>query len=107
MNKTLILGAALATLTMTPALAQSYDLSLGSGNIVPTPVSWHYHSTISEDENHPYAPSQAKLDRLRGIRAQAMPTAANDRVYVSGHYVGADPDPYIRLQLRRDQPALY
>lgn len=104
MNKTLILGAVLATLTAAPALAQSSDPSLGTGNIVPMSESGQYHSTVSGDETHSYAPSQASLDRLRGIRAQAMPEAVEDHVYASGDYVGTDPDPNIRFQLHRDQP---
>lgn len=103
MNKTLILGVALATLTVAPALAQSFNPNLGTGNIVPATTNWQ-DQAIASDAAHSYMPSQATLDRLRGIRAQAMPTAAHDRVYVSGHYVGADPDPNVRLELRRDAP---
>jgi len=104
MNKTLILGAALALLTAAPALAQSYNPNLGTGNIVPAPTARHHQATANDDAAHSYMPSQTTLDRLRGIRAQAMPTAAHDRVYVSGHYVGADPNPDVRLELRRDAP---
>ena len=107
MNKTLMLGAALAMLVAAPALAQSYNPNLGTGNIAPAAAAWQNHSNASDHEAYsPYAPSQATLDRLRGIRAQALPTMANDRVYVSGHYVGADPDPNVRLEMRRDAPDL-
>jgi hypothetical protein len=76
--KKLVLAAALATLVATPAFAQ-------------------YQST--------YAPHHVSMDRLAGIRAQAQPSMRSDDVYVNGQYVGADPDPNVRLELRRDLPA--
>jgi len=38
---------------------------------------------------------------LRGIQAQALPAVGADAVYANGAYVGADPDPQVRLQLMR------
>ena len=73
--KKLVLAAALATLVATPAFAQ-------------------YQST--------YAPRHVGMDRLAGIRAQALPSVGRDTVFVDGQYAGADPDPNVRLQLRRD-----
>jgi hypothetical protein len=78
--KKLVLAAALATLVATPAFAQ-------------------YQST--------YAPRHAGADSLAGIRAQAQPSVRGDAVYVNGQYVGADPDPNVRLELRRDIPSNY
>jgi hypothetical protein len=105
MKKQLILGAALATLMAAPALAQSYNPTYGTGNTLPFSASWHGQSaTFGLD--HAYAPSSALLQRLRGIRAQAMPAATDDPVYVYGRYAGADPDANIRFQLHRDPPGL-
>jgi hypothetical protein len=73
--KKLVLAAALATLVATPALAQ------------------YQYST---------APRHVGVDRLAGIRAQALPSMRGDDVYVNGQYAGADPDPNVRLELRRD-----
>jgi hypothetical protein len=73
--KKLILAAALATLVATPALAQ-YQYSA--------------------------APRHGVVDRLAGIRAQALPSMSGGEVYVNGQYVGADPDANVRLELRRD-----
>jgi hypothetical protein len=97
--KKLILGAALAGLLAAPALAQSYDPDYGTGNTMAMPQAWQGQTTGSA-----FAP--ATMDRLRGIRAQALPSASADPVYAYGHYVGTDPDANIRLQLRRDPPGL-
>ena len=75
--KKLVLAAALATLVATPALAQ------------------YQYST---------APRHVGMDRLAGIRAQAMPSVGSNTVIVDGQYAGADPDPNVRLQLQRDFP---
>ena len=75
--KKLVLAAALATLVATPALAQSQ------------------YST---------APRHVGMDRLAGIRAQALPSVGSNTVIVDGQYAGADPDPNVRLQLQRDFP---
>lgn len=46
--------------------------------------------------------SRHAVQRLDGIRAQAMPSLGNGAVYNDGQYLGADPDANVRLQLRRD-----
>ena len=40
--------------------------------------------------------------KLRGVRAEAISPADPDVVYENGQYVGRDPDPNVRLELRRD-----
>ena len=75
--KKLVLAAALATLVATPALAQ------------------YQYST---------APRHVGMDRLAGIRAQALPSVGSNTVIVDGQYAGADPDPTVRLRLQRDFP---
>lgn len=75
--KKLVLAAALAALVATPALAQ------------------YQYST---------APRHAGIDRLAGIRAQALPSVGGNTVIVDGRYAGNDPDANVRLQLQRDYP---
>lgn len=38
---------------------------------------------------------------VRGIYAQAVPAVRAGAVYANGAYLGADPDPQVRLQLMR------
>ena len=77
MKKT-VLSAALAMLLALPAFAQSYSGGYGTG----TPrASSHKH---------------------RGVRAEGISPADPDVVYENGQYVGRDPDPNVRLELRRD-----
>jgi hypothetical protein len=45
------------------------------------------------------------VQRLDGIRAQA-PLATTGAVFSDGHYVGADPDANVRLQLQKDYPSV-
>jgi len=87
--KKLVIGAALAMLIASPVFAQSYDPDLGTGNVLNVPAAGAGTHAFA------YAPTQ----RLNGIRAQA---GAPDTVYRDGHYIGQDPDPNVRLQLRRD-----
>ncbi len=98
--KKLILGAALASLLASPALAQSYNPNYGTGNSIAMPSFWHGQADITGSTEL----SQASLNRLNGIRAQALPSAAADPVFVNDQYVGADPDANIRFQLHRDPP---
>lgn len=104
--KKLILGTALATLMAAPALAQAYNPNDGTGNVIPTPVSWHSQTGAYEGAANPYMPSPATLARLRGIRAQALPATSVDSVYAFGRYVGAAPSRNLRFQLHRDPPGL-
>ena len=87
--KKLILGTGLAALLATSAFAQSYDPEYGTANTIPTPPAWA--ATGTSGSAFAYAP--------RSLRS-----GGSDSVYVDGHYVGADPDPNIRVQLERDPP---
>lgn len=40
--------------------------------------------------------------RVDDVRAQAMPSMDPTSVYVGGQNLGADPDPNVRLELRRN-----
>ena len=90
--KRFIIGAGLAALLATPALAQSYNPGYGTGNTFSAPPSWSANAaTTGASGAYAYAP--------RSLRS-----AGSDSVYVDGQYVGADPDANIRLQLERDPP---
>jgi len=46
--------------------------------------------------------SRHAAQRMDNVRAQALPSMDSTAVYVGGQNVGADPDPNVRLELRRD-----
>jgi hypothetical protein len=98
--KKLLLSAAFVTLLASPAFAQSYDPNLGTGNIVPYTALGDF--TGSAGNGYAYMPSHATMRRLRGIRDEAIAPTGSDSVYVNGQYRGRDPDPNVRLDLRRD-----
>ena len=75
-TKMLVATAVLATAIATPALAQTAS---------PRPQT---------------NPSQ--LDQYNGQMGPARSTNRSYDVYQNGQYVGSDPDPNIRLQLRRE-----
>ena len=52
--KMLVAGAALATLVASPAFAQSYDPSLGTGNIVPN-YSTTYTNSVAPHSHGAFA----------------------------------------------------
>lgn len=101
--KKLMIGAALAALLASPALAQSYNPTYGTGNSTAMSPSWQAQ-TDTVGSLSGFSPDT--LSRLRGIRAQALPAATDDPVYTYGRYAGADPDSNIRFQLHRDPPGL-
>jgi hypothetical protein len=75
--KTLVAAVALAAVIATPALAQ-------------TPRR-------AQVQQYP-----SQFDQAVG-RSEGQPrSAAGNTVYDNGHYLGADPDPNVRLDLRRD-----
>jgi hypothetical protein len=83
MKKT-IAALALATVVASPALAQSYDPSVGTGNIAP-------QASVP----------QVKLDMgAHSAYAQVRHGAVNQFVDHSGG--ATDPDPSIRFQLNRE-----
>ena len=85
--KTIIAAATLATLIASPAFAQSYDPSVGSGNIAP--------------QVQVQAPTlQMKLQGAQGAYAQVQNGGA-PVVQFSGNGT-TDPDANIRFQLNRE-----
>jgi hypothetical protein len=77
--KTLIAAAALAAVVATPALAQSAS------------------------RRAPVQADQSQYDESYGRReTQRHSNRRGNDVYENGHYLGTDPDPNVRFELRRD-----
>jgi hypothetical protein len=100
--KTLLSTIALVTMLATPALAQSWDPDVGSGNIAPPPYG-ETESGASIYQNNGFnaraeAPRAMHRDRSH---MKAQPKASKS-VYFDGQKVGADPDVNVRAELRRD-----
>jgi Ni/Co efflux regulator RcnB len=74
--KSLVAAVALAAVVATPALAQTASRR--------APAQPQYNESYG---------------RTDGQRHSAVP---NNDVYESGHYVGSDPDPNVRLEMQRD-----
>ena len=94
--KMLAAAVALAALVASPAFAQSYDPDLGTGNVAPT----------SDDPAYVAAPNQGAFGAFARVpegghtsRSHRAAAAVYD---LQGNFYGADPDPNIRLQLRRE-----
>src|SRR6185437_8962108 len=110
--KKIILSATVAMLLASPAFAQSYSSSYGTGNVIDQPALEHsgpawqgaFQSGFQGGPQGAYAyePPRAMNHKLRGVRAEAISPADPDVVYENGQYVGRDPDPNVRLELRRD-----
>ena len=99
MKKTLIVVGAMLAIS-TPAFAQSYDPSVGSGNIAgaySAPTGAYGADFGAEGAYARVIPGPA---RHRG--AAFAPQAPSVVYDAAGHAVGTDPDPNIRLQLQRE-----
>lgn len=81
---------AITTAIATPALAQSYDPDVGTGNVVP--ASW-------ADYTNGYA-AMAQAPRIQHMQA----TKGSNSVVDEAGNVEKDPDPAIRTQLERENP---
>ncbi len=92
--KKLLTIMAVLTVVATPALAQSYDPSIGSGNVVANPAAVG-HQTAASAVHQDARSAFARV--LPG--ASQSPSAAYDE---QGNLVGTDPDPNIRFQLNRE-----
>jgi opacity protein-like surface antigen len=107
--KKLLIASALALGVASPALAQSYDPSIGSGNLVRPgwsrgPVFYHsapyeafgQHRVVSPRRAHtPWTDAYAQVGNGRFDQGATT-------VYSSdGRYLGADPDLRIRRELLR------
>lgn len=106
--KKLLMGAAFVALLASPAFAQSYDPDYGTGNVLNVPAA--EAAGGNGFGSYAYAPAPRHLTRHeRAMRAQAYAPADEtigagdpDTVYAYGQYKGRDPDPNVRLELRRD-----
>lgn len=92
--KKLLLSAAVAAVLATPAFAQSYDPDFGTGNVNPPVASEQGQFGGS---SYAYAPRTTRSMHAR--RTMRGPHAVYS---YDGQYRGWDPDPNVRLELRRD-----
>ena len=98
----LLIAAVFAAAIASPASAQSYSSGFGTGNVIDLPVLEHGGFSAAGAGAYAYAPEDAATRGVRNVRAQALSPNDPDTVYEGGQYVGRDPDPNVRLQLRRD-----
>lgn len=103
MRKMLIVTG-IAAVIAALASAQSYSASYGTGNVINLPALEHGGDFAAGTPNSAYAnaPEGAAARRLHNISAEALSPSDPDTVYEAGQYVGRDPDPNVRLELRRD-----
>ena len=93
-TKMLAAAAALATMIASPTLAQTVSQPAPGARQAPD-------QTFGQATRPRRAPSVTEDIQTDGRRHSSNP--AND-VYLSGKYLGSDPDPTVRLDLRRDVP---
>ena len=97
-----ILLVATALVVASPAFAQSYDPSVGSGNIAHTQSA---PQPLYRGPDGAFARVAPGPSRRRAPNAAFQ--APNSPVFDEyGHYVGADPDPNVRFQLHRDADSI-
>ena len=117
MKKMLYVAAALGAVIASPALAQSYDPDLGSGNIgnAPTTYSAPYQSAAGAYRGAAgaylgaagaYARVPYGVDPYSSAPRGAARVSPNAVYHNEGQVIGADPDPNVRQQLHRDHDAI-
>ena len=99
----LLIAAGFAAIIASPASAQSYSPGYGTGNVIDLPALEHggFSASGSPAGAYAYAPANTAPRDVRN-HAQALSPNDPDTVYEGGQYIGRDPDPNVRLQLRRD-----
>ena len=98
--KKLLSTIALVTVIATPALAQSWDPDVGSGNIAPAPYGENLNgSSVYQNDGFN---AQAEAPRQMRRAHHAAKTKVSDSVYFDGQKVGADPDINVQSELQRD-----
>jgi hypothetical protein len=101
--KRLLVSAAFSAMLLSPAFAQSYSSSYGTGNAIDLPSLEHGGVAIgSTTGSFAYEPPRTHSRQPRHVRAEALSPSDPDTVYENGQYVGRDPDPNVRLEMRRD-----
>ena len=99
----LLIAAGLAALIASPASAQSYSSGFGTGNVINLPaLEQGGFSAGTASSAYAYAPENPATRLVRDVHSEALSPNDPDTVYEAGQYVGRDPDPNVRLQLRRD-----
>ncbi|HZP70890.1 MAG TPA: hypothetical protein VFB29_13170 [Pseudolabrys sp.] len=96
----LLIATSFAVMVVSPAFAQSYSPGFGTGNVIDLPALERGGNLA----NGAYA-YQADHTAVRGpsnVRIDSVSPNDPDAVYEAGQYIGRDPDPNVRLQLRRD-----
>jgi hypothetical protein len=100
--KTLLSTVALVAVLATPALAQSWDPDVGSGNIAPAPYGETLNgSSIYQNEGFNARAEAPRAMHRHRSHMSARPTASKS-VYFDDQKVGADPDVNVRAELQRD-----
>ncbi len=101
--KKILISAAFSILLASPAFAQSYSGGYGTGNVIDLPALEHGgFASTSKNDAFAYEPPRASARHGHNARTEALSPSDPDAVYESGQYVGRDPDPNVRLELRRD-----
>ena len=100
----LLIAAGFAAIAASPASAQSYSSGYGTGNVINLPALEHggFFAAGTPKSAYAYAPENSATRGVRDFRAPILSPNDPDTVYEGGQYVGRDPDPNVRLQLRRD-----
>jgi hypothetical protein len=100
----LLIAAGLATLVASPTSAQSYSPGFGTGNVINLPALEHggFFAAGTPNGSYAYEPENSVTRGVRNFQAPALSPNDPYTVYEGGQYVGRDPDPNVRLQLRRD-----
>jgi opacity protein-like surface antigen len=107
--KKLLIASVLALGVASPALAQSYDPSIGSGNLVPSawahgPAAYHgapYEAFGWQPVVNPRRARAAWYDAYGQVGNARFWQEATTVYSSDGRYLGADPDPRIRRELLR------
>jgi len=101
--KRFLVSAALSAMLVSPAFAQSYSSSYGTGNVIDLPALEHGGGAIgSTNGSYAYEPPRTHSRQSHHVRAEALSPNDPDAVYVGSQYLGRDPDPNVRFELRRD-----
>jgi hypothetical protein len=102
--RTIFVSAGLALATV-PAAAQSYDPSIGTGNIAPVYATTGQPSTPMDVRSAYAQYTGAGMAHVRSRAGRVlllMPATRAFNAVDPGDIAGGDPDPNIRFQLHRE-----
>lgn len=102
--KRFLVIAAFSAMLASPAFAQSYNPGFGTGNVIDQPALEHGGNfpTDSAGGSYAYVPPRTSARHAHARAEESISPNDPDTVYEDGQYVGRDPDPNVRLQMRRD-----